>query len=75
MEKIPCEVIQKAIQMDEAALISIVNHYRSYIRYLSLREIMLESGKKVQLVDEMMVLQLETKLMASISKFRMLSKT
>ena len=83
MEKIPCEVIEKAIQiltglweqMDEAALVSIVNHYRSYIRYLSLREIMLESGKKVQLVDEMMVLQLETKLMASISKFRMLSKT
>lgn len=47
MEKIPCEVIEKAIQMDEAALVSIVNHYRSYIRYLSLREIMLESGKKV----------------------------
>ena len=25
MEKIPCEVIEKAIQMDEAALVSIVN--------------------------------------------------
>lgn len=75
MEKIPYEVLRKAMTDGEAALVSIVNHYRSYIRYLSLREIMLESGKKVQLVDEMMVLQLETKLMASISKFRMLSKT
>ena len=69
-DKIRYEIIIQAIQRDEAAIVQVVAHYRNYINYLSLREVELADGRRVKYVDEEMARQLETKLMESMSKFR-----
>ena len=69
-DKISYAVIEKAIAQDERAILEVVAYYRKYIRYLSLREFVLENGERIQCVDEEMALRLESKLMASIPKFK-----
>lgn len=69
-DKIRYEIIIQAIQRDEAAIVQVVAHYRSYINYLSLREIELADGRRVKYVDEEIARRLEVKLMESVSKFR-----
>ena len=69
-DKIRYEIIIQAIQRDEAAIVQVVAHYRSYINYLSLREIELADGRRVKYIDKEMARRLEVKLMESVSKFR-----
>ena len=69
-DRISYAVIEKAIAQDERAILEVVAYYRKYIRYLSLRELVLENGERIQCVDEEMALRLESKLMASIPKFK-----
>ena len=69
-EKVQYEIIKRAVQNDEAAIAQIVLHYKNYICYLSLRQVVFSDGKIVQCVDEEMALRLETKLMESVGKFK-----
>ena len=70
--RVQYEVIEKAMQQDEAAILKIMAHYRAYIRKLARREIVLENGKQIQIVDEDVAAELEEKLVESISKFKFL---
>ena len=69
-DRISYAVIEKAIAQDESAILEVVAYYRKYIRYLSLRELVLDNGERIQCVDEEMALRLESKLMVSIPKFK-----
>ena len=69
-DRISYAVIEKAIAQDERAILEVVAYYRKYIRYLSLRELVLDNGERIQCVDEEMALRLESKLMVSIPKFK-----
>jgi len=69
-DKIRYETIIWAIQNNDEAIMQIVAHYRNYIRYLSLHEVEIANGRNMKYVDEEIALRLETKLMESVTKFR-----
>ena len=69
-DKIRYETIIWAIQNNDDAIMQILAHYRNYIRYLSLHEAEIANGRNMKYVDEEIALRLETKLMESVTKFR-----
>ena len=63
---IPLDVIIDAMDGDAEALSFILDHYRGYIRYLSIRPVKDEYGNEYLRVDEDMQHRLEAKLISSI---------
>ena len=71
-KKVPYATICKAIEQDEKAILEIVQHYKNEIQQLAIRQIIDEQGQTRFEPDADMVLRLQTKLMLSISKFKIL---
>lgn len=63
---LPISVILAAIDGDEKALNAVLDHYRGYICFLSLRSVQDENGNEILRIDESMQLRLEAKLLYSI---------
>lgn len=72
--KVPYATICKAIEQDEKAILEIVQHYKNEIQQLAIRQIIDEQGQTRFEPDADMVLRLQTKLMLSIGKFKILPK-
>jgi hypothetical protein len=71
---LPMSIIQAAIDGDGTALATIINHYKGYIEYLSVRPLKDEYGNEYLCVDEDMQHRLEAKLIFSIvTGFKVLS--
>lgn len=60
------EIVNAAMNGDANALKTVVRFFRSYIRILSTRPFCDEYGNKVDLIDESVRIQLESKLMIKI---------
>ncbi len=73
-KKVPYATICKAIEQDEKAILEIVQHYKNEIQQLAIRQIIDEQGQTRFEPDADMVLRLQTKLMLSMSKFKILPK-
>ena len=73
-KKVPYATICKAIEQDEKAILEIVQHYKNEIQQLAVRQIIDEQGQTRFEPDADMVLRLQTKLMLSMSKFKILPK-
>ena len=73
-KKVPYATICKAIEQDEKAILEIVQHYKNEIQQLAIRQIIDEQGQTRFEPDAEMVLRLQTKLMLSMSKFKILPK-
>ena len=73
-KKVPYATICKAIEQDEKAILEIVQHYKNDIQQLAIRQIIDEQGQTRFEPDADMVLRLQTKLMLSMSKFKILPK-
>lgn len=71
-KKVPYATICKAIEQDEKAILEIVQHYKNEIQQLAIRQIIDEQGQTRFEPDADMVLRLQTKLMLSMSKFKIL---
>lgn len=63
---IPVPIIFAAIEGNDDALLAVVEYYRGYIRYLSMRPTKDAFGNETLCVDENMTHKLEAKLMESI---------
>ena len=68
VKELPLSVIIGATNGDEAALTSVLDYYRDYIRCLAMRTVKDEYGNEYVFVDEDRRLRLETKLLCSIIK-------
>ena len=63
---IPLPVILTAIDGDNESLALILEHYKGYIRFLSIRRLKDEYGNEFHYVDKNVRLRLEVKLLHSI---------
>ena len=66
----PFEMIKAAAGGDIVAINSILDHYRGYIKSLSVRKMYDEYGQVHYCVDETLKRRLETKLITVILKFK-----
>lgn len=73
VKPLPLPVILAAMEGDGQALAVVLNHYKDYIRCLSVRKLKDDCGNEYFCVDEDMRLRLEAKLIYSIvSDFKLL---
>lgn len=69
-ESIDYLVIQKAITGDAEAMMLILDYFTPYIEKLATRIVFDEYGKVLYIMDEYRKRRLETKLMASVLKYK-----
>ncbi|MGM0282916.1 hypothetical protein IGJ01_000957 [Enterococcus sp. AZ089] len=67
---VPIPIILSAIEEDPVSIKIILKYYQSYMASLSLSNGFNETGKSIVYIDEIMLRQLETKLIESILKFK-----
>ncbi|EQA5926696.1 helix-turn-helix domain-containing protein [Enterococcus faecalis] len=67
---VPIPIILSAIEEDPISIKIILKHYYSYMASLCLSNGFNETGKSIIYVDEIMLRQLETKLIEAILKFK-----
>lgn len=73
VKSLPIPIILEAIKGDGQALAAVLNHYKDYIRCLSVRKLKDDYGNEYFFVDENMRQRLEAKLICSIvSDFKIL---
>jgi len=66
IDAIPVSIIVAAMDGDAEALSFVLDYYKGYIRYLSMRPTVDSSGRETLCVDEHMQHRLEAKLVSSI---------
>ncbi|PLT70728.1 hypothetical protein CDL26_14115 [Mediterraneibacter gnavus] len=67
---IPYETIQEAVNGNPFSINQVLRHYDGYINFLCRRKTVMECGKEKYQLDEMMKVQLQTYLIESILRFK-----